>query len=81
MDHRIIDFSRWAFDKPGLLLSGTVVAPVCLQRTFFIGIVANVSSGLEQITPQMDDTARMLKPRDVFYGGTPAALRSSFWRR
>lgn len=47
--------------NPGLLLSGTVVALVFAYTVRFLSIsLQTISSGLEQITPQMDDSARTL---------------------
>ncbi|MAF74488.1 iron ABC transporter permease [Idiomarina sp. MD25a] len=62
LDHRIIDFSKSLFGvNPGLLLSGTVVALVFAYTVRFLSIsLQTISSGLEQITPQMDDSARTL---------------------
>ncbi|PYE35228.1 iron(III) transport system permease protein [Idiomarina fontislapidosi] len=62
LDHRIIDFSKSVFDvNPGLLLSGTVVALIFAYTVRFLSIsLQTISSGLEQITPQMDDSARTL---------------------
>jgi len=81
MDHRIIDFSRWAFDvNPGLLLSGTVVALLFAYSVRFLSVsLQTVSSGLEQITPQMDDTARTLgaSPRRILWRVHLPLLRSS----
>lgn len=81
MDHRIIDLSRWAFDfNPGLLLSGTVVALLFAYSVRFLSVsLQTVSSGLEQITPQMDDTARTLgaSPRRIMWKVHLPLLRSS----
>ncbi|MGM0481652.1 MAG: ABC transporter permease [Pseudomonadota bacterium] len=81
LDHRIIAVSQWLFNlNPGLLLSGTVVALLFAYSVRFLSVsLQTVSSGLEQITPQMDDTARTLgaSPRRILWRVHLPLLRSS----
>ena len=52
--------------KPGLLLSGTIVALVYAYLVRFLAVaLQTVESGLAKVTPRMDDAARSL-------GATPA---------
>ncbi|WP_289007736.1 iron ABC transporter permease [uncultured Idiomarina sp.] len=62
LDNHIIAISEWMFDfNPGLLFSGTVIALLFAYSVRFLSVsLQTVNSGLEQITPQMDDTARTL---------------------
>jgi iron(III) transport system permease protein len=57
-----------AFDfKPGLLLTGTIVALVYAYLVRFLAVaLQTVEAGLAKVTPRMDDAARSL-------GATPAA--------
>lgn len=61
-DHQIIAASKWLFEvNPGLIFSGTVIALLFAYSVRFLSVsLQTVSSGLEQITPQMDDSARTL---------------------
>ncbi|WP_404402113.1 iron ABC transporter permease [Idiomarina seosinensis] len=81
LDHRIIALSEWLFNiNPGLLLSGTVVALLFAYSVRFLSVsLQTVSSGLDQITPQMDDTARTLgaSPRRILWRVHLPLLRSS----
>ena len=53
--------------KPGLLLTGTIVALVYAYLVRFLAVaLQTVESGLAKVTPRMDDAARSL-------GATPAA--------
>ncbi|MDV6316890.1 iron ABC transporter permease [Idiomarina sp. HP20-50] len=62
LDKQIISISQWLFEfNPGLLFSGTVVALLFAYSVRFLSVsLQTVNSGLEQITPQMDDSARTL---------------------
>lgn len=59
LDNQIITISEWLFNfNPGLLLSGTVIALLFAYSVRFLSVsLQTVNSGLEQITPQMDDSA------------------------
>ena len=61
-DHQLIAASKWLFGmNPGLIFSGTVIALLFAYSVRFLSVsLQTVSSGLEQITPQMDDSARTL---------------------
>ena len=53
--------------KPGLLLTGTIVALIYAYLVRFLAVaLQSVESGLAKVTPRMDDAARSL-------GATPAA--------
>ena len=67
LDNWIAGGIESAFDvKPGLLLTGTIVALVYAYLVRFLAVaLQSVESGLAKVTPRMDDAARSL-------GATPA---------
>ena len=67
LDNWIASGIESAFDvKPGLLLTGTIVALVYAYLVRFLAVaLQTVESGLAKVTPRMDDAARSL-------GATPA---------
>lgn len=69
LDNRLIDFTEYAFNwNPGLVFSGTIVALIFAYCVRFLSIsIQTVDSGLTQIRPSMDESARILglSPREI----------------
>jgi len=81
LDNWIADGLEAAFGaKPGLLLTGTIVALVYAYLVRFLAVaLQTVEAGLTKITPRMDDAARSLgaTPRQVLSGVHAPLLASS----
>lgn len=69
LDNRLIDATEALFNyNPGLIFSGTIVALLFAYTVRFLSIsIQTVDSGLTQIKPSMDESARVLglSSRDV----------------
>jgi iron(III) transport system permease protein len=61
LDHRLIDFAeQWLGFNTGLLLSGTLVALLFAYTVRFLAVsLGAVDSGLQKITPSLDNAARL----------------------
>lgn len=69
LDNRLIGFSQWALGyNPGLIFSGTIFALIFAYAVRFLSVsIQTVDSGLTQIRPSMDESARILglKPKEI----------------
>lgn len=69
LDNRLIDATEALFNyNPGLIFSGTIVALLFAYAVRFLSIsIQTIDSGLTQIKPSMDESARVLglSSRDV----------------
>ena len=67
IDHRLIDLARkWLGMEPGLILSGTLVALLFAYSVRFLAVsLGAIDSGLQKITPSLDNAARLMGYRPL----------------